>query len=64
MREKYYAHRRIAFPPDHEREEEVDYEAGWERYGFAAPFSIEAIIFTIKAGEAQLDSSSDHDKAV
>jgi hypothetical protein len=39
LREKYYEHRRVAFPPDVEREESVDYEAGWKRYGFAAPFS-------------------------
>lgn len=39
LREKYYVHRRIAFPPDHERKGEVCYEEGWKRYGFAAPFA-------------------------
>jgi ectoine hydroxylase-related dioxygenase (phytanoyl-CoA dioxygenase family) len=43
LRERYYAHRRIAFPPDGEREVNVDYEDGWRRYGFAAPFSREGI---------------------
>ncbi|RFU23911.1 hypothetical protein B7463_g12427, partial [Scytalidium lignicola] len=42
LREKYYQHRRIAFPPDHERKPEEDYEAGWKRYGFAAPFAPKA----------------------
>jgi hypothetical protein len=48
LREKYYAHRRIAFPPDHEREEDKDYEEGWRTYGFAAPFSREGIAMSTK----------------
>ncbi|ORX35288.1 hypothetical protein BD324DRAFT_642970 [Kockovaella imperatae] len=39
LREKYYAHRREAFPPDHERKADVDYSEGYKTYGFAAPFS-------------------------
>jgi ectoine hydroxylase-related dioxygenase (phytanoyl-CoA dioxygenase family) len=48
LREKYYAHRRRAFPPDHEREEEKSYEEGWKTYGFAAPFSREGIAMSTK----------------
>lgn len=39
LREKYYAHRRVAFPPDHEREAGIDYEQGYKTYAFAAPFA-------------------------
>ncbi|KAH8697403.1 hypothetical protein BGW36DRAFT_378633 [Talaromyces proteolyticus] len=39
LRQKYYAHRRANFPPDHEREEGKDYAQGFKTYGFAAPFS-------------------------
>ncbi|KFY72991.1 hypothetical protein V499_06897 [Pseudogymnoascus sp. VKM F-103] len=39
LREKYYIDRRVVFPPDHERVAGEDYEVGWKRYGFAAPFS-------------------------
>ncbi|PLB38352.1 phytanoyl-CoA dioxygenase family protein [Aspergillus candidus] len=39
LRRRYYEHRRRAFPPDHERDAEVDYAQGWKQYGFAAPFS-------------------------
>ncbi|KAL4886451.1 hypothetical protein BJY04DRAFT_213217 [Aspergillus karnatakaensis] len=40
LREKYYAHRRVAFPPDHEREDGKDYEEGRKRYGSAAHFAV------------------------
>ncbi|KAH8810626.1 hypothetical protein F5884DRAFT_842719 [Xylogone sp. PMI_703] len=44
LRDKYYEHRRVVFPPDHgkpspKRNPDQDYEAGWKRYGFAAPFA-------------------------
>jgi hypothetical protein len=48
LRERYYAHRRLAFPPDHEREENKDYEEGWKTYGFAAPFSRQGIAMSTK----------------
>lgn len=41
LRERYYADRRLNFPPAHEAEAGKDYSAGWKRYGFAAPFSKE-----------------------
>lgn len=41
LRDRYYVDRRENFPPAHEREVGKDYAAGWERYGFAAPFSKE-----------------------
>jgi 2-aminoethylphosphonate dioxygenase len=53
LRRKYYEHRRIAFPPDHERIPEVDYGEGWKTYGFAAPFSREGIEATVKTVVAQ-----------
>jgi len=49
LREKYYAHRRVAFPPDHEREEGVDYEAGWKTYAFAAPFAPLSAVSAVSA---------------
>lgn len=39
LRTKYYADRRVEFPPDHERIPGKDYSAGWKTYGFAAPFA-------------------------
>ncbi|OJJ62929.1 hypothetical protein ASPSYDRAFT_28542 [Aspergillus sydowii CBS 593.65] len=39
LRDVYYEHRRRAFPPDHERDANMDYGDGWKQYGFAAPFS-------------------------
>ncbi|KAK6538331.1 hypothetical protein TWF694_011209 [Orbilia ellipsospora] len=39
LREKYYAHRRKYFPPDHERTMGEGYDNGWERYAFSAPFT-------------------------
>ncbi|KAL4897667.1 hypothetical protein BDV59DRAFT_197943 [Aspergillus ambiguus] len=39
LRQKYYEHRRRIFPPDHEREENRDYSAGFKQYAFAAPFT-------------------------
>ncbi|KAF9892878.1 hypothetical protein FE257_000467 [Aspergillus nanangensis] len=39
LRRKYYEHRRMMFPPDHERDENRDYTQGWKQYGFAAPFT-------------------------
>lgn len=41
LRDRYYVDRRANFPPAHEVEAGKDYAAGWERYGFAAPFSKE-----------------------
>lgn len=41
LRERYYVDRRKNFPPAHEIEVGKDYSQGWERYGFAAPFSKE-----------------------
>ncbi|KAI1432951.1 hypothetical protein GGR50DRAFT_688635 [Xylaria sp. CBS 124048] len=38
LRTRYYADRRVNFPPDHERKADQDYSEGWRRYGFAAPF--------------------------
>ncbi|KAI1827388.1 PhyH-domain-containing protein [Xylaria intraflava] len=38
LRSRYYADRRVHFPPDHERRPDQDYSEGWKRYGFAAPF--------------------------
>jgi len=49
LRETYYAHRRVAFPPDHEREQEKDYEEGWVTYGYAAPFARPGIAMSTKA---------------
>ncbi|KAI5777425.1 hypothetical protein EDC01DRAFT_404937 [Geopyxis carbonaria] len=38
MREEYYAHRRLHFPPDHEREEGNEYKEGFKLYGYSSPF--------------------------
>ncbi|KAH8702305.1 hypothetical protein BGW36DRAFT_372558 [Talaromyces proteolyticus] len=38
LRKQYYDHRRIHFPPDHERVPDKDYSAGYFRYSLAAPF--------------------------
>jgi ectoine hydroxylase-related dioxygenase (phytanoyl-CoA dioxygenase family) len=38
LRKRYYEDRRETFPPDHERKPGHNYELGWKRYGFAAPF--------------------------
>jgi 2-aminoethylphosphonate dioxygenase len=39
LRETYYAHRRIHFPPEDEREAGKDYSEGYKTYAFAAPFA-------------------------
>lgn len=39
LRDTYYAHRRIHFPPDNEREAGKDYSDGYQIYAFAAPFT-------------------------
>jgi ectoine hydroxylase-related dioxygenase (phytanoyl-CoA dioxygenase family) len=39
LRTEYYKHRRVAFPPDHERVEGADYSEGAKIYAFAAPFA-------------------------
>ncbi|CAI6101453.1 hypothetical protein V2G26_014767 [Clonostachys chloroleuca] len=41
LRQRYYADRRINFPPDHERDPEKDYSAGFKVYASAAPFTAE-----------------------
>lgn len=43
LRDRYYVDRRLNFPPEHEKEAGKDYSMGWTRYGFAAPFSKEAL---------------------
>lgn len=40
LRKTYYDHRRVAFPPDHERVPGVDYSEGIRTYAFAAPFAV------------------------
>lgn len=39
-RDDYYKHRYNVFPPDWEREDDVDYSEGIKRYAFAAPFVV------------------------
>lgn len=39
MSDKYWAHRRINFPPDHERVEGENYEAGFKLFGYSSPFT-------------------------
>lgn len=39
MSAEYWAHRRVNFPPDHEREEGESYEAGFKLFGYSSPFT-------------------------
>ncbi|KAI1091277.1 hypothetical protein F5B19DRAFT_493505 [Rostrohypoxylon terebratum] len=39
LREKYYAHRRVHFPPDHEREKGEAYKEGWTMFAYSSPFT-------------------------
>lgn len=48
LRERYYVDRRANFPPAHEIEVGKDYSVGWERYGFAAPFSKEDLPTSVR----------------
>ncbi|KAI0468404.1 hypothetical protein F4859DRAFT_524348 [Xylaria cf. heliscus] len=39
LRERYYAHRRTYFPPDHEREKNEGYQEGWTMFAYSSPFT-------------------------